>query len=190
MKCFGIIEITDGEYELIEKKTRGQLKNENWSQELKKCLHAPNFGRICLSGSRTNFANLARHLLLSEILAVRQLTMAKSTNQLPFKSTAVKLQFTSLRVASLFHGYFRTWHVHRMDYWEKMGSLKSNVPILRGTARNSSISSYTVPYLVEDSQGIYQLDCTHEYYYQVQDLLLCSGRQFCDFVVWTQFCSL
>jgi len=60
VKCFGIIEITDSECELIEKKTRGQSKNKNWSQECRKCLHASNFGRVYLSGSRINFANLAK----------------------------------------------------------------------------------------------------------------------------------
>lgn len=53
------------------------------------------------------------------------------------------------------------------------------------TARNSAVTSESVPYLKENSNGLYYLDSAHEYFFQVQGLLFCCDRQLCDFVVWT-----
>jgi hypothetical protein len=53
------------------------------------------------------------------------------------------------------------------------------------TARNTSINPDTVPYLDEDQNGLYTLNDKHEYYYQVQGILLCTDRSWCDFTVWT-----
>ena len=51
-------------------------------------------------------------------------------------------------------------------------------------SRERNISHQTVPYLLNTDNGLY-LDNTHSYYYQVQGQLSCSGRQACDFVVFT-----
>ena len=52
------------------------------------------------------------------------------------------------------------------------------------TSRAKEISEVTVQYLrvVDDKLT---LDTKHDYYYQVQGQLLCSGRQKCHFVVYT-----
>lgn len=53
------------------------------------------------------------------------------------------------------------------------------------TAKNSLVNTDSVSYLYEDQHGIYFLDPTHEYYYQVQGTMLCTCRNWADFVVWT-----
>ena len=53
------------------------------------------------------------------------------------------------------------------------------------TARNEVIDQTTIPYLSQGSNGL-QLNKTHDYYYQVQGQLLCSDKQKCDFMVYTQ----
>ena len=53
------------------------------------------------------------------------------------------------------------------------------------TARNKKITPQTVPYLSNNEDGKLTLDSGHDYYYQVMGTLLCTGRQWCDFVVWT-----
>lgn len=43
----------------------------------------------------------------------------------------------------------------------------------------------TVKYLNEDENGIVSLSRKHEYYYQVQSQLMCTGLSFGDFFVWS-----
>jgi len=69
IKSFGIVEICDSECELIEQKTRQQSKSKCWLHERTKRVHASNFGRICMSGSKTNFVNLAKTLTVAKSLS-------------------------------------------------------------------------------------------------------------------------
>ena len=51
-------------------------------------------------------------------------------------------------------------------------------------SKDRPITTVTVPYLkLRDDELC--LDQNHDYYYQIQGQLLCTGRQFCDFVVFT-----
>ena len=52
------------------------------------------------------------------------------------------------------------------------------------TSRNVKVSPQTVPYLYNDGDT-FRLHESHEYFYQVQGTLMCSNRQWCDFIVWT-----
>lgn len=51
-------------------------------------------------------------------------------------------------------------------------------------ARNCLVSDISVPYL-EKHNGQFLLKKTHPYYAQVQGQLFCTGRQFCNFIVYT-----
>jgi len=53
------------------------------------------------------------------------------------------------------------------------------------SARHGVINDVTVPYLVMENDSLCLRD-NHDYYYQVQGQLLCTGREYCDFVVYTQ----
>lgn len=53
------------------------------------------------------------------------------------------------------------------------------------TARNDLITETSVPYLTACPTGGFLLNKDHQYYYQVQGQLLCTGRQRCKFVVFT-----
>ena len=52
------------------------------------------------------------------------------------------------------------------------------------SACDKKITPVTVPYLKPVENGII-LDPTHNYHYQVQGQLFCTGAKFCDFVVFT-----
>ena len=52
-------------------------------------------------------------------------------------------------------------------------------------SKGEYITITSVPYLCEDDQGILMLKRDHCYFYQVQGILLCSDRSWCDFVIWT-----
>ena len=53
------------------------------------------------------------------------------------------------------------------------------------TARDMMMTPVTVPYL-SMTDGKLELKKNHPYYFQVQGNLLCTGREWCDFVVWTK----
>ncbi len=52
-------------------------------------------------------------------------------------------------------------------------------------AKGKEIIHVTVPYLVTNATGELELKSNHDYNYQVQGQLYCSGRSACDFVVYT-----
>lgn len=52
-------------------------------------------------------------------------------------------------------------------------------------ARHGVITAASVPYLTASPSGGYSLNTDHQYYFQVQGQLLCTGRQTCRFVVFT-----
>jgi hypothetical protein len=49
--------------------------------------------------------------------------------------------------------------------------------------RNKMISTLTVPFLIQDDNGEYAVKDHHDYYYQIQGQLLCSGAKMCTLVV-------
>lgn len=53
------------------------------------------------------------------------------------------------------------------------------------SAKDMIISPVTVPYLKQNSNSEYYLQQTHDYYYQIQGQLLCTGAQKCIFAVYT-----
>lgn len=52
------------------------------------------------------------------------------------------------------------------------------------TARSKQINTITVPYL-ENSNGQLSLKRNHPYYAQIQGQLLCTGRKFCNLIIYT-----
>ena len=52
------------------------------------------------------------------------------------------------------------------------------------TSRDRPITHVTVPYL-KLMDGCLNLDTSHNYYYQIQGQLYCTGRTVCDLVVYT-----
>ena len=53
------------------------------------------------------------------------------------------------------------------------------------TAKDSIITPASVPYLKLNESGGLSLDTKHDYFFQIQGQLYCSGRQQCYFVVYT-----
>ena len=53
------------------------------------------------------------------------------------------------------------------------------------SSRDKEILSVTVPYLRSTEDGL-SLDHSHDYYYQIQGQMFCSGHQSCKLVIFTQ----
>ena len=52
------------------------------------------------------------------------------------------------------------------------------------SARDQGISSKTVPYVAEESEGQLDIKQGHDYYYQVQGQTLCVGAKIAYFVAY------
>ena len=50
-------------------------------------------------------------------------------------------------------------------------------------SRDKTISTLTVPYLKQHDDGSYYIESKHDYYYQIQGQLLCSGAKACTLIV-------
>ncbi|XP_041363632.1 uncharacterized protein LOC121379200 [Gigantopelta aegis] len=182
LEAIFVSKITEDEIKNIEKQTCGQGKNPLWADERTKRLTSSNFGRICKATDRTNKNKLAKSMVT----------------------------VTSVKAPSLTHG-LKYEHVALSKYMSLSGNVVNNCgvvvskdyPFLSSspdgkidslqivevkcpyTAKDKLISSVTVPYLKMDTNSKYYLEEKHDYYYQIQGQLLCTGAQDCVFIVYT-----
>ena len=70
---------------------------------------------------------------------------------------------------------------HLMDFLRHKGIIEVKCLL---TARIALVSPQSVPYLQQGPEGL-TLQSSHQYYCQVMGTLFCTGREWCDFVVWT-----
>lgn len=177
-----VLVIIKEEIESIEAKTRGQASCAAWFAERRKRISSSNFSRICKATSHTDLEKLALSII----------------NPVAFKSAA-----TNYGVK------YETVAVAKYDLTVQKTSdcglfVCGDLPYLAATpdrivnedtvlevkcpysARSLVISPSTVPYLCLDPSGDLVLVKNHNYYYQSQGQLLCTGKNYCDFVVYTR----
>jgi len=165
----------------IEKKTRGQSLCPLWAEERTKRIQSSMFGRICKATDRTDFTKLAASLV----------------NPKPFTSTSVrhgtKYEPVAVNKYELISGKKTTaCGLFVCEQLPFLGSSPDRVvdehTLLEikcpYSARNCNIDHVTVPYLILEN-GKLVLDTNHDYYYQVQGQLLCSGKNVCDLAIFT-----
>ena len=181
LKSLRITEITETEISDIQSATIGQITNPVWKTEKQKRLTASNFGQICKLTERANASKIAK-----SYLAVKELHCAAVQHGRSYESVAVskyekqtgnKTQQCGLFVCKQYPYLGAT--PDRVVAENLL--LEVKCPF---SAKDSMISAQTVPYLT-DANGSLQLDTTHNYYYQVQGQLLCTGASAVDFVVYT-----
>ena len=182
LKSLNISSITESDLKQVERATRGQNNNKQWKEERRKRIHASNFGRICKSGDRTDFAKMARSLT-----DISEFSSKPTDHGLKYESVAVTAY------CSKTGNVVQTCGIHvcpDIPYLacspdglvDSDGIVEVKCPY---TCKNSEINATSVPYLFIDSSGKTALKPSHNYYFQVQGTLLCTKRKWCDFVVWT-----
>lgn len=174
--------VTDETVQKIEMATRGQCKNAKWFFERCMRVTSSSFGRICKATALTNLTNLAKRLTESAVIKSAPLEHGRM-----FESIALRkfmdMTGNDVKESGLV--------VNKSDPF-----LASSPDGLVGTnsvvevkcpysARDNTISKTTVPYLLENEDGTYGLNNRHDYYYQVQGQMLCTGRELCHFVIYT-----
>lgn len=180
LRDLNLVEVSREKAVEIESKTKQNSMKTAWRSERCHHLTSSAFGKICKS-KLENGSKLAKTLL----------------NPVSFSAAAVnhglKYEQAALRQYSALTG----------NDIEECGLFVSpDTPFLAATpdgitvngivvevkcpfvAKDKNISDVTVPYLKEE-YGHLTLDKRHDYYYLVQGQLYCTGRQQCDFCVFT-----
>ena len=177
-----ITTITSDEIETIERSTRGQSTNKFWYLERTKRLHASNFGRICTATERTNFENLASSLTVHSEIHSAPLNHGKK-----YESTAIKAYSVNSG-----HSVTETG-IHVCEEFPYLGCSPDGLVGRDGiievkcpfTAKDKEVDPSFISYLYHDGQSL-GLKKRHQYHYQIQGTLMCTGRGWCDLVVWTK----
>lgn len=173
--------ITQITQQTIEVATREQSASSEWFRVRSVRITSSNFGEICKSTERCDLRKLARRLCTQP-----KFHSAAVNHGLKYEPVAVE-QFESISglktskcgtFVSLTHPYLCSSPDRIVD---DQTVLEVKCPF---TAKDQEISHVTVPYLKMAADGL-KLDRTHNYYYQVQGQMHCSGRKQCIFVVFT-----
>jgi hypothetical protein len=166
----------------IELKTRGQSLSTAWADERCKRIQSSMFGKICKCTIKTDKNNLALSIISPNIFSSASTRYGRKYEAVAVKKyetvTGLKTQECGIFVCEA-HSYLGASPDRVVD---DNTLLEVKCPY---SARNDLINPDTVPYLVECNNEL-ALDPNHNYYYQVQGQLMCSGKQFCDFMIYTQ----
>jgi len=174
--------ISQPEAEKLEIETRGQSSNKKWKFERTKRIHASNFGRICTATDRTNFPGLAKSLTRSNDIQAPAINHGKYYEKIALEAYSAKSCNTVVPCGICVCNNTPYLAASPDGLVNNHGIVEVKCPY---TAKDDYITTDSVPYLEEDESGIYHLKKTHQYFYQVQGTLLCTNRNWCDFVVWT-----
>ena len=172
-----VTRITEDQRDQVERKTRGQSMNKAWRHERTKRVHSSNVGRVCNATDRTDLTKLARSYTRPKIFH-----SAPTDHGKKYEGKALDGYSESLKSGiqvSLTTPYLRCSPDGLVG---KDGVVEVKCPY---TARDMMVTPVTVPYL-SMTDGNFELKKNHPYYFQVQGNLLCTGRELCDFVVWTK----
>ena len=181
LDSISVSSITDEQISNIENRTRGQSGNDLWFEERKKRIQSSNFGRICKATDRTDKQKLAVDLIKAKTFHSRA-----TEHGIKFEKHAVKMyeKVNSVKVENC--GIFVSPSMPFLG--ASPDGIVSDSLIVEVkcpfVAKDKEITPLTVPYLKAVGSGL-ELPCNHNYYYQVQGQLFCTGRSVCDFVVYT-----
>lgn len=178
LKLLRVSDVSVSELDVIEQQTRGQASNNLWKQERCLRLQASVYGKICKS---TSPEKLAESLMYSA-----DITSASLRHGRQYEAVAIAKyeELTMQQVTPsgiVIHSRFNHLGGSPDGVVGTEGLVEIKCPF---TAKQATVSCASVPYLHEVN-GHLTLKQDHDYYYQVMGLLLVTGRQWCDFVVWT-----
>ena len=179
-----VTKISPEERQSVERRTLGQDKNPLWYEERTKRLSSSMFGRICKA---MNSDKTDRHKLARSLVEVTKIKAPALDHGRKYEDMAI-----SAYMSATDHDVKKCGIVVSCDkpflacspdgVIDNFNFLEVKCPF---TAKDKPITPVTVPYLKQDSSGSYYLEQTHDYYYQVQGQLYCTGGKKCDFLVYT-----
>ena len=145
-------------------------------------LHSSNFGRICTATQATNFIKLAHSFTQYRHLSTEPIKHGKK-----YEGTALTDYMANRKVVVRSSGIVVCRNAPYLacspdGLVGDDGLVEVKCPY---TARDQNVSPISVPYLhvVNDRLA---LKSNHIYMYQIMGAMMCTGRQWCDLVVWSR----
>lgn len=178
---FRVTQITAEEVQEVELHTRDQGNSSRWFEERQKRMTASRFGDICKATDRRNMEALAVSFLSAKTLNTAAVKHGKK-----YETVALEQFERENGQKTLKCGLFVNPKIPYLGA-SPDGIIDDTVVEVKCpfSAKNELISPQTVPYLKLDSDGCLTLSRTHNYFYQVQGQMFCSGRKQCLFLVYT-----
>lgn len=181
LKDANISHISEDEIKYIESSTTGQSKNKMWKQERCKRLQASNFGRICKATERTNFSNLADALTVFKEIKTPAILHGQKYESIALAKYESE-HGRGTRQCGIFVSKSHPFIGASPDaIIDGETVLEIKCPFV---VRDQMIHTKTVPFLKEEDGHIF-LDNNHDYFYQIQGQLFCTGATSCNFVIYT-----
>ena len=176
----GVSAISDQQAQVIERETNGQANNPKWISERRVRLHASQFKRICRAQDKSKVAK--------DLTTYRKVTAAALKHGRKFEIKAIHefVAITGITVQSsgIIVNRERPYLACSPDGITSCNSLvEVKCPFV---AKDKVINPETIDYIYLDEQtGLMALDCSHEYYYQIQGQMYVTDCTLCYFVIYT-----
>ncbi|XP_041374757.1 uncharacterized protein LOC121387645 [Gigantopelta aegis] len=169
-----ITDISDEQIRVIEVATRKQSSCKRWYKGRCKRLQTSRFGQICKATERTNFPMLARALTKSSKISTAPIKHGRKYEPVAIAKYE-ELKKCNVEQSGIVINKLKPFLGCSPDGVVDERLIEIKCPF---TARNKSVCPATVPYL-------YEREGTHDYFYQVQGQLYCTGKQTCAFCIFT-----
>ena len=164
----------------IEERTRGQAKNITWKPKRTKRLTSSMLGRICKAIDRTDKLKLAKSFTLVHDVKAAPLEHSKK-----HESAAINKYIedtgNNVKQCGLFVSIDFPYLASSPDgLLSQDDIIEVRCPYV---SRDKPINENTAPFLKYNTKKQYYLEPTHNYCYQIQGQLLCSGEKDCTLIV-------
>ena len=163
-----------------EKETRGQ-NSIAWKLQRECRVTASNFGKICKATSRTDFDALARKLTNQKDFTCPAIDHGRRFESEAKQAFERKTDFKVVESGLWIHPTKPFVAASPDGLVEEDSVLEVKCSF---TAKDSTVNADTVKYLQKNVSELH-LDTGHDYYYQIQGQMLCTGRKQCYFFVWS-----
>lgn len=184
LEALCVTKISKEERQQIERRTLGQDRNPLWSEERTKRLPSSMFGKICkaMASDKVDRKKLARSLV--EVIKVKAPALEHGKN---YEHMAISAYMSvtnhDVKKCGIVVSTAKPFIACSPD-----GIINDSYLVevkCPFSAKDKPISNVTIPYLKSGSPAGYHLEETHDYYYQVQGQMYCTGAEKCDFIVYT-----
>ena len=175
-----ISNISDAQINAIERATVGQSLNAEWAEERTKRFTSSNFGRICKCTDKTDKHKLARSLTMIKHIKAAPIEHGRVHEPVAlekYQSETGNIVNPSGLVVSQMHLFLAA---SPDGIVTKDHLVEVKCPYV---SRDKEITTATVPYLMQNDDGTDFLNENHDYFYQIQGQLLCTGAKSCTLIV-------
>ena len=178
----GLSKICKAVVDTIEQATRAQRNSVIWKRERSKRITSSNFGSICKATERRDMDLLVRSMISPDEVNSPAIAHGKKYEDIARKKFEEQSGLT-VGVCGLFVSMDHPVLAATPD-----GIVNNEILVeikCPYSAFHKEASPENVPFLIRNDNGEVALAKNHNYSYQVQGQLFCTGRKLCKFIVYT-----